>query len=182
MTPDTKYLESAAAELAGPIETHVRPLPEVIDTLAQSYLNAQLSRANAQGAVAELEAKLIEMVQNWGIVPPHAEKSRRLKGHLAEVTVTHSDVLTIVDDRVEVLREALETNGYGEWFAKLFKLRSKWEVVEGAEAALRSESLPKRLSEKVLNLWGRCITVKPKKPSLRVEMSDPAKPAKRVKK
>ena len=40
---------------------------------------------------------------------------------------------------------------------------------------------PKRLAEKVLNLWGRCITVKPKKASLKVAIADPAK-AKRAKK
>ena len=65
------------------------------------------------------------------------------------------------------------------FFKRLFTLRSKYEVVEGAEAALKAESLPKRLTEKVLNLWGRCIRVKAKKPSLKVVIADPAKPAKK---
>ena len=33
----------------------------------------------------------------------------------------------------------------------------------------------------MLNLWGRCISVKPKKPSLKVTLADPAKPAKKAK-
>jgi hypothetical protein len=108
-----------------------------------------------------------------------AEKSRRLHGKLAELTVTKSDTLTINDERVEDLRQALEANYFGAFFKRLFTLRSKYEVVEGAEAALKAESLPKRLTEKVLNLWGRCISVKAKKPSLKVVIADPAKPAKK---
>ncbi len=99
-----------------------------------------------------------------------------------ELTITKADTLVIVDERVNTLRDALLANGYGQFFQKLFAERKKWEVVEGAEAALKAEALPKRLAEKVLNLWGRCITVKPKKPSLKVTLGDPAKPAKRAKK
>jgi hypothetical protein len=159
-----------------------RPTPEQIDDLAVRHVHAMFAKAEAAAQLEALEAEAIQMVMNFGIVPPHAEKSRRLAGKLSEFTVTKSDTLTIVDDRVETLREALEANGFGEYFKKLFTLRSKYEVVEGAEAALKSESLPKRLSEKVLNLWGRCVTVKPKKPSLKVVLADPAKPAKRAKK
>lgn len=156
-----------------------RPTPEAIDEMAQRYVDAIVKRAEANCIVATLEIEAIAMVKDWGIVPPNAEKSRRLNGRLAELTVTKSDVLTINDDRVETLKEALEANGHGEYFSKLFALHSKYEIVEGAEAALKSESLPKRLSEKVLNLWGRCISVKPKKPSLKVVIADPAKPAKK---
>jgi hypothetical protein len=173
---------AAETQPAETVESHVRPSPDAIDAIARIYLDAQASKKAATDKVAELEADLIQLVANWGVVPPHAEKSRRLKGNIAELTVTHSDVLTIVEERVDTLKEALEANGYGEWFGKLFKLRSKWEVVEGAEAALKAETLPKRLSEKVLNLWGRCITVKPKKPSLRVDMGEQPKKATRAKK
>ena len=168
-----KYVASARAELAETIETHVRPSPETIDETARLYLSAQKNKANAQAIVTELEEQLIKMVTDWGIVPAHAEKSRRLKGTLAELTVTHSDVLTIVDERVEMLKDCLYVQRLpASSLASSFKLRSKWEVVEGAEAALKAETLPKRLSEKVLNLWGRCIGVKPKKPSLRVVVTD----------
>ncbi len=158
------------------------PAPEFIDDLAARYVEAKGRVAEAQTTAAAIEQEAIALVNAWGFVPPHAEKSRKLNGRRAELTVTRADTLTVVDDRVEALREALEANGYGEYFKKLFTLRSKYEVVEGAEAALKSESLPKRLSEKVLNLWGRCIAVRPKKPSLKVSLADPAKPAKRAKK
>ena len=158
----------------------LRPSPQQIDELAMRYETAKLNVAYERDALALIEDEAVRLVQLWGIVPPHAEKSRRLLGQHAEFTVTKSDVLTINDDRVETLKEALEANGHGDYFNKLFCLRSKYEVVEGAETALKSESLPKRLSEKVLNLWGRCITVKAKKPSLKVTIADPAKPAKKA--
>lgn len=158
-----------------------RPTPEQIDDLARRYLCAKLLQLGTAEAFKRVEDEAIALVGEWGSVPAQAEKSRRLKGALSELTVTKSDVLTIADDRVETLRDALFVNGYGGFFTKLFAERRKWEVVEGAEAALKAESLPKRLAERVLNLWGRCITVKPKKASLKVVIADPAK-AKRAKK
>jgi hypothetical protein len=160
----------------------VRPTPEQIDELAREYEAAKLHIAEEKENLSQVEERCILLVQAWGTVPAHAEKSRRLAGKLSEMLVTRADTLTVVDERVGTLKEALEANGYGEYFKKLFTLRSKYEVVEGAETALKSESLPKRLSEKVLNLWGRCITVRGKKPSLKVTLIDPAKPAKKAKK
>ena len=157
----------------------VRPTPEEIDELARVHLMRQQDALQAKQFLADSEAHLVELVKRFGVVPANAEKSRRLNGRLAELTVTKSDTLTINDDRVETLKEALEANGHGEYFKKLFTLRSKYEVVEGAESALKSDYLPKRLAEKVLNLWGRCISVKGKKPSLKVTMADPTKPAKK---
>jgi hypothetical protein len=158
-----------------------RPTPEQIDEFARRVIAARLAQFGAAEAAKRIEEEAIALVEQWGSVPAQAEKSRRLKGQLAELTVTKSDVLAIIHDRVETLRDALFANGYGAFFSKLFAERRKWEVVEGAEAALKAEALPKRLAEKVLNLWGRCITVKPKKASLKVAIADPAK-AKRAKK
>ena len=153
----------AGAESPFDLEFPTRPTPEQVDKLAKLYLVLIDARAKTQAVIAGVEAQILTNVQNWGTVPPHAEKSRRLAGKLSEITVTKADTLIINDERVVTLKEALEANGHGEYFNKLFTLRSKYEVVEGAEAALKSESLPKRLSEKVLNLWGRCISVKDRK-------------------
>jgi len=160
----------------------VRPTPETIDALAERYNRSKGILAAAKEDFSEIEQEAVDMVMNYGIVPAHAEKSRRLNGRLSELTVTKGDVLTINDERVETLKDALYVNGHGPFFHKLFAQRLKWEVVEGAEEALKQETLGKRLSERVLNLWGRCISVKAKKPSLKVVIADPAKPAKRAKK
>jgi hypothetical protein len=176
MTTAIEQAERAAFDAA------MRPTAEQIDEMARLHQAAKLHLDTEREAFNLIEEQCIKLVQAWGTVPAHAEKSRVLKGKLAEMMVTKSDTLTIVEDRVETVKEALEANGYPEYFQKLFALRSKYEIVEGAEAALKSESLPKRLSEKILNLWGRCITVKARKPSLKVTLADPTKPAKKAKK
>lgn len=156
-----------------------RPTPDQIDVLAKRYNDAKLDKASASLAFEEVEDEAIRMVTQFGIVPPGAEKSRRLKGRLAELTVTRADAIIIDDARVINLRDALDSNGRGEFFKRLFAVRSKFEIVDGAESALKQESLPKRLAEKVLNMFGRCISVKPKNPSLKVVIADPARPAKK---
>lgn len=163
-------------------EEQGRPTPEQVDQLAVRHQEAKASLVEKQSEFDSIEKEMIDMVTRFGVVPPFAEKSRRLTGVRAELTVTRSDTLTVNDERVGDLKSALEANGFGGFFPRLFALRSKYEVVEGAEAALKAQPLPKRLTEKVLNLWGRCISVKPKKPSLRVAIADPGKPAKRAKK
>jgi len=162
------------------LEIDPRPSPEDVDLLASEYLGAKENAATAAANVQRLETVLVSMVQNWGTVPAHAEKSRRLQGKLAELTVTKADTLTIADDRVNDLKDALHSVGRLDFFHMLFAQRVKWEIVEGAESALKEVALPKRLAERVMNLWGRCINVKPKKPSLKVTIADPAKPAKKA--
>jgi hypothetical protein len=158
-----------------------RPTPEQIDEIAKRYNEAKLDKVSAALAFEEIEDEAIRMVTQFGVVPPNAEKSRRLTGRLAELTVTKSDQIFIKDERVNDLRDALESVGRLDFFKRLFTQRSKWETVTDAETALRETSLPKRLAEKVLNLYGRCIDVKAKSPSLRVALADPAKPAKKAK-
>ena len=156
-----------------------RPTPDEIDAMAQRLQEARTAKALATNAFESLEDEAVRMVTQFGIVPPNAEKSRRLSGRLAELTVTKSDTITIDDERVIDLRDALDTVGRLDFFKRLFTVHSKYEIVEGAESVLKSESLPKRLAEKVLNMFGRCINVKAKKASLKVVIADPAKPAKK---
>jgi len=167
------------AILAEPEIEKTRPTPEFIDELARRYVDSKVKVSEAQALTSKLEAEAVELVTKWGIVPAHAEKSRRLAGRMAELTVTKSDSLVVNCERVETLREALEANGRPEFFKRLFAKVEKYEIVDGAESALKEEALPKRLAEKVLNLFGRCINVKAKKPSLKVNIADPAKPARK---
>lgn len=153
-----------------------RPTPDQIDAIAKRYTDAKLDKVAASLVFEDIEDEAIRMVTEFGIVPPGAEKSRRLNGRLAELTVTKADTIIIDDSRVIDLRDALDSLGRGDFFKRLFAVRSKFEIVDGAESALKQESLPKRLAEKVLNMFGRCITVKPKNPSLKVTIADPTRP------
>lgn len=167
------------ALLAQPEGEKIRPTPEFIDELARRYQDSKDKARSAAELASQIEAEAVALVTEWGIVPAHAEKSRRLAGRLAELTVTRSDTITINAERVEMLRDMLEANDERDIFPKLFAVQTKYEIVDGAESVLKSVDLGKRLSEKVLNFFGRCITPKPKKPSLKVTIADPTKPAKK---
>ena len=147
-----------------------RPTAEQIDELAAKYNLAAAVCAKADATFAVIEKECIDMVAAWGVAPPRAEASRRLEGKLAELTVTTGNSIAINEDRVEDVRQALAANGRAEFFAKLFRPRVRHELVEGAETALKTETMSKRLGEKILAMFGRCFTAKKKKPSLTVKL------------
>lgn len=172
-------VESVSEVLVDGKVVAIRPTPDQIDVKAQEYLAAKLSAALASAKFHDVEEELTQLVQQWGSIPPNAEMSRRLKGRVSELTVTRSNVITVLYERVVLLKEVLEANERGEFFKRLFAPQQKYELVNGAESALKAEPLPKRLAEKVMNLFGRCLDAKPKKPSLKVTVVDPEKPAKK---
>lgn len=159
-----------------------RPTADQLDKLATLYSAAKADQAAANKVFAYIESGCISLVQKHGAASPNAEKSRRLDGTLSEFMVTKSDTLTVIQDRVKDLKDALAADGHPAFFDKLFVESTKFEFVKGAADAFKGDSLPKRLTEKVLKLWGRCIDVKSKKPSLKVTLATPNKPAKKAKK
>jgi hypothetical protein len=159
-----------------------RPTPDQLDKLAALYTAAKVDQAKANSVFAYIESQCVGLVQKHGAASPNAEKSRRLDGTLSEFMVTKSDTLTVIQDRVKDLKDALAADGHPSFFDKLFVESTKYEFVKGAADAFKGDSLPKRLTEKVLKLWGRCIDVKSKKPSLKVTLANPNKPSKRAKK
>jgi hypothetical protein len=160
-------------------QTTARPTPEAIDVLAQRWRTAKSYAEAAKEALQSIEEEAAELVRNFGIVVPNAEKSRRLNGRHSEFTLTKSDTITIDDERVEDLKAALEANSRADIFSRLFTVRSKYEVVDGADQVMRTETVSKRLSERIFSLFGRCIRVKANKPKLKVVLFDPSAPPKK---
>lgn len=159
-----------------------RPTPDQLDKLAALYNAAKEDQAQANKVFAYIENECVGLVKKHGTVPPNAEKSRRLSGTLSEFTVTKSDKLSLVQERIKDLKDALAADGFGEFFSNLFVEVTKFEMVKGASEAFKADSLPKRLADKTIRLWGRCIDVTSKKPSLKVTLANPNKPAKKAKK
>ena len=156
-----------------------RPTLDEIDALADRLHAAKNAKILAANAFESLEDEAVRMVTTFGIVPPNAEKSRRLAGRLAELTVTKSDTITIDDARVIDLRDALATVGRNDFFKRLFTIHSKFEIVEGAESGHSSPSCcrsawPRRSS----TCSAAASRSSSKKPSLKVVIADPAKPKK----
>jgi|GEM_PF-1609904 hypothetical protein len=172
----------SAVAVATEITVPVRPTAEQIDELAKRYNDADAVCAVTDKAFKAIEKEAIDLVTAWGVVPPKAESSRRIEGKLAKLTVTTGSSIAIDESRVEDLRQALVANERSEFFAKLFQPRIKHELVEGADVALKTEPLNKRLAEKVLALFGRCFKAKKKAPSLKVELLIPTPKAKKPRK
>ena len=100
----TVNIHAAAEQIADEVfGEKARPTPEEIDELAREYEAAKLHVADERENLARVEERAVILVQTWGVVPAHAEKSRRLVGKLSELLVTRADTLTVVDDRVETL-------------------------------------------------------------------------------
>jgi hypothetical protein len=146
-----------------------RPSPEEIDVLVAGYLKAKVALELAHKQFTEIEEQCIKLVSNYGVVPPKAENSRRLEGKTTELTVTTGNTITIDEARVQDLKAALGANGFQALFPILFQERIRHELTKGADLAIVAAGMPKRLTEKVQALFGRCFDAKKKKPSLKVK-------------
>lgn len=155
------------------------PVAHEIDILAENYSAAKAQKKVRDEEFKSMEDELVEMVTRFGMVPPHAEASRRLQGRTTILTVTRGNTVAVNEDRVTELRDALAANQRGDLFHRIFAVRTKHELQKDADTVLRSESMSKRLGERVLSLFGRCFTVKRKAPSLKVESLKPKTDAKK---
>jgi hypothetical protein len=149
--------------------TGERPTPDQIDELAVRYAKALADVAAADVIFDKIESEAIALVQKHGVVPPNAEASRRLEGRISEFTVTTGNSVTIDEARVQDLKGALDANGFIAIFPNLFQERTRHELVKGADVAIVAAGMPKRLTEKVLAMFGRCFDAKKKSPSLKVK-------------
>jgi hypothetical protein len=156
-----------------------RPTAKQIDVLVELF---EASREEADLATERFNQHkdtVIALVQRFGIVPKGAESSLRLEGVVTILTVTTGNTIAIKEDAVHELKGAMEANGRKHLFASMFGERVKFELLKGAEEALRLAKLNKRLIDKFNKLYARCFDVKKKSPSLKVERLGDKKPAKK---
>jgi hypothetical protein len=155
--------------------------PDEIDAEIAFYRNAQECLKAAQATADQYRDRLVFLADNFGTVPAHAEQSLRLAGRRNTVTVTRGTTVTVNEPAVQ----DLELYIYGNFgaksgiFQRLFAATTKHTLVEGARELLKTLSLPRRTEEKVLSLFGRCIDLKSKSPSVKVEIVKPEKPARK---
>ena len=155
------------------------PTPDEIDAEISFYNNAQECLKAAQKTADDYKARLVFLADAFGKTPAHAEQSIRLAGRRNTVTVTRGTTVTVNEPAVH----DLELYIYGNLgvksgiFQQLFATTTKHTLVEGARELLKKLSLPRRTEEKVLSLFGRCIDLKSKSPSVKVEIIKPEKPA-----
>jgi hypothetical protein len=154
------------------------PSPEEIDGLVADYEYAQKIATGAKEDLDAAKERLIFFADNFGHRPAHAEQSIRLSGRHNTVTVTRGTTVTVNDRAVDDLQVFLSHNSLMSILPRLFGRQTKWVLIDGARDVLKTVSLPQRFENKLLSLFGRCIDVKTKSPSVKIEVIKPEKPAK----
>lgn len=175
--------DPTVAAVAGPATPHpdVQPLtPEEIDAEIVWYETAQGEFNDAKERLDQAKGRLIFLADKFGHKPTHADQSMRLAGRRNTVTVTRGTTVTVNEPAVADLKKYLGDLG-SAIFERLFAAQTKHTLIEGARDLLKKMTLPRRTEEKVLSLFGRCIDLKAKAPSVKVEVIKPEKPAKQRK-
>ena len=103
--------------------------------LTGGELDAKAIRLEEIEAEADaLRSTLREQVEEFGFAPPRSERSKRLSGELYQFTVTRGVSVEIKDAEVSVLRQVCP----GTHFERLFRVVTKFKLVEGAAQVLAS--------------------------------------------
>lgn len=157
---------------------HTQMLPptlDEVDFMIQNYETIKTTYDLAKADLDHAREHLILMVEKFGHRPPHAEQSKRLHG--TRNTATATTGTTVVVNESAVFDLELYLTGLPAVFARLFCRQTKHTLVEGAHDVLKEIELPRRKHEKILSLFGKCIEIKTKAPSLKIEIIKAEKPA-----
>ncbi|MGE5057239.1 MAG: hypothetical protein ACM3WP_24030 [Acidobacteriota bacterium] len=135
----------------------IRLKPAELDTMA-----ARLEEITAEAD--HLRETLRAQVEQYGSVPPRAEKSRRLAGILYQFTVTRGLTTDVKDAEVERIRE----NCPGDLFAQLFTTVTRYKVA-GTAMRILADRLPPDSPRNLRLLFNRAVVTTESTPKLRVE-------------
>jgi hypothetical protein len=155
------------------------PTPEEIDNEIAAYEVAVGGASIAELAVKQAKERLIFLADNFGSVPAHAEQSKRVAGRRNTLTVTRGFTTSVNEPAARDLDFYLATQSGPNIFSRLFATQIKHTMIEGARDVLKTISLPRRVNEKVLSLFGRCIDMKPMAPKVKIEVIKPEKAARK---
>lgn len=145
------------------------PTPREIDALVECFEHVRDEAEVADENFENAKLELIDLVKQFGSVPPKAESSVRLEGALTFATVTTGSTMTLKDGDVAILKGAMEANEHAAIFEQMFSERTKYQLQKNAARTLKAAKLSKRLSDKYTKLFALCFDVKKKSPSLTVE-------------
>jgi hypothetical protein len=154
------------------------PTPEQIDKLILLYEQQQDQADAAQAAADVLAEGLTKVVREFGTRPESAAQSIRLQGVHSEALVTMGVTRSLHEPSIQHLREYMKAQQLLRYFSNMFAESTKYSLIDGARDVLNGLEIPKRTREKVLQLFGMCITVKDQKPKLTIKAVKPVAPKK----
>ncbi|HEY4358245.1 MAG TPA: hypothetical protein VGN16_21040 [Acidobacteriaceae bacterium] len=168
----TSTTETTAAEI-----TIKPPTPQQVDTLIDLYQQQDVIADESRAIADQLERELIDLVRAFGSIPESANQSKRLQGIHSLATVILGVTRSLKEERIIALRDYMIERDLLDLFNLMFSASTKYTLIDGAHDVLIGVKLADRTREKILSLFGMCIDVKDKKPSLKVQAVKPEKPA-----
>lgn len=133
--------------------------------LSQSDLDGIGSRLEEIDAEKErLFAQVKEQIEEFGSIPPRAEKSRRLSGYVFQFTLSTSSKTDVRDAEVERIRESCPVT----LFSQLFTPVTKYKLANGATMLLAGK-LPEDAPRNLRMMFSRAVEVSEGSPRLRIE-------------
>lgn len=153
------------------------PAPKRLTKAQRKELNAQCRKYNkhrvkekTEKALADaIKPWLIAMVNDFGTVPPTAERSVRLETSAWITTVMKAIETEIDAEQVEKFQRLLVRAKLGHLFPQVFRRKVTYTLVETAKEVMETTPWPKRRAEKIILAYALCTNPKPRVPSLDVE-------------
>ena len=167
-------------EAASALASVLPPTPEEIDQAILDFESAQRLQKAAKETFDQVRDRLVFLADSFGHRPAHAEQSLRLLGKRNTVTVTRGTTVSVDESAVLDFELFLSNAGlYTGLFPKFFARQIKHSLIEGAKDVLKTITLPRRTEEKIASLFGRCVDLKTKAPTVKVDTITPEKPARK---
>jgi hypothetical protein len=111
-----------------------------------------------------LRSQVKEQIENFGSIPPRAEKSRRLETETFSFTLSTAIVTQIKDAEVERIKEACPAS----IFDQLFIAITKYKLTKGATMVL-SATLPQGSPPNLRKMFSQAVTMTESAPQLRIK-------------
>jgi hypothetical protein len=111
-----------------------------------------------------LRVQVKEQIEEFGSIPPRAEKSRRLEGEEFQFTLSTSSRTEVKDAEVERIREKCSKS----LFEKLFVQVVKYKLARTATFFL-SGTLPEDAPKNLRKMFAEAVQVVESEPSLRIK-------------
>jgi hypothetical protein len=149
------------------------PTPAQVDDLCILFDDRKSAVENAQQKFAEAKGELLEAVEDFGSVPAHAPKTKRLEGVIYIADSTRASTIEIDEARVAELEQELSRYKVPKVFNILFERTVRHSLRKDAGSLLKLEigGLPAAKQQRLALLFTACFAVGSKAPSLSVDLA-----------
>lgn len=112
----------------------------------------------------QIRTQVREQIENFGSIPPRAEKSRRLETEQFRFTLSSSSRTEVKDAEVERIKEACPQT----IFSQLFIAVTKYKLAKSATMLLAA-TLPEEAPRNLRAMFARAVQIVEDSPRLKIE-------------